>query len=104
VQALVLDTSHQPSLFPPSSAAAAAAAASYAHSLLLLLSPPVLRVLPLVCLQVKYMVDASTATGTCAVCIVGGERSLVANLAAANNFKVRTAATLPRGWCGRGLR
>lgn len=38
--------------------------------------------------QVQYMVDASTATGTCAVCIVGGERSLVANLAAANNFKV----------------
>ncbi|KAF6257524.1 Ribokinase-like protein [Scenedesmus sp. NREL 46B-D3] len=37
--------------------------------------------------NVKYMVDASTATGTCAVCIVGGERSLVANLAAANNFK-----------------
>lgn len=42
------------------------------------------------CVQVKYMVDSSTATGTCAVCIVGGERSLVANLAAANNFKVRT--------------
>jgi adenosine kinase len=40
-------------------------------------------------LQVKYMVDSTTATGTCAVCIVGGERSLVANLAAANNFKVR---------------
>jgi hypothetical protein len=39
--------------------------------------------------QVRYMVDESTATGTCAVCIVGGERSLVANLAAANNFKVR---------------
>jgi hypothetical protein len=39
-------------------------------------------------LQVRYMVDESTATGTCAVCIVGGERSLVANLAAANNFKV----------------
>lgn len=38
--------------------------------------------------QVKYMVDPSTPTGTCAVCIVGGERSLVANLAAANNFKV----------------
>lgn len=38
--------------------------------------------------NVKYMVDSSTPTGTCAVCIVGGERSLVANLAAANNFKV----------------
>lgn len=36
----------------------------------------------------RYMVDESTATGTCAVCVVGGERSLVANLAAANNFKV----------------
>jgi len=33
------------------------------------------------------MVDEATPTGTCAVCIVGGERSLVANLAAANNFK-----------------
>lgn len=35
----------------------------------------------------RYMVDETTATGTCAVCVVGGERSLVANLAAANNFK-----------------
>lgn len=34
------------------------------------------------------MVDPSVSTGTCAVCINGGERSLVANLAAANNFKV----------------
>jgi len=34
-----------------------------------------------------YMIDESTATGTCAVLIMGGERSLVANLAAANNFK-----------------
>ena len=33
------------------------------------------------------MVDSDTPTGTCAVCVVGGERSLVANLAAANNFK-----------------
>jgi adenosine kinase len=37
--------------------------------------------------QVRYMVDASTPTGTCAVCVTGIERSLVANLAAANNFK-----------------
>lgn len=36
----------------------------------------------------QYMVDAGTPTGTCAACIVGGERSLVANLAAANNYKV----------------
>jgi len=35
----------------------------------------------------RYLVDASAATGTCAVCVLGGERSLVANLAAANNFK-----------------
>ena len=35
----------------------------------------------------RYMVDKAAPTGTCAVCIVGGERSLVANLAAANNFK-----------------
>uniref|UniRef100_A0A7S2UNH2 Adenosine kinase n=1 Tax=Attheya septentrionalis TaxID=420275 RepID=A0A7S2UNH2_9STRA len=34
-----------------------------------------------------YMVDETTATGTCAVLVKGGERSLVANLAAANNFK-----------------
>lgn len=31
--------------------------------------------------------DESTPTGTCATCIMGGERSLVANLAAANNYK-----------------
>eukprot|EP01024_Parvocaulis_polyphysoides_P014689 TRINITY_DN16138_c0_g1_i1.p2 TRINITY_DN16138_c0_g1~~TRINITY_DN16138_c0_g1_i1.p2 ORF type:complete len:268 (-),score=39.48 TRINITY_DN16138_c0_g1_i1:150-902(-) len=37
---------------------------------------------------VQYMTDESTATGTCACCIMGGERSLVANLAAANNYKV----------------
>lgn len=35
----------------------------------------------------RYSVDPSASTGTCAVCVVGGERSLVANLAAANNFK-----------------
>ena len=34
-----------------------------------------------------YMVDESTGTGTCAVLVKDGERSLVANLAAANNFK-----------------
>jgi len=36
---------------------------------------------------VHYMKDPDTPTGTCAALIVGGERSLVANLAAANNFK-----------------
>jgi len=34
-----------------------------------------------------YMIDEATPTGTCAVLIKGGERSLIANLAAANNFK-----------------
>lgn len=34
-----------------------------------------------------YMIDEETPTGTCAVLVKGGERSLVANLAAANNFK-----------------
>jgi len=36
----------------------------------------------------RYFVDESTPTGTCAACIMGGERSLVANLAAANNYKI----------------
>lgn len=36
----------------------------------------------------KYLVDEKTPTGTCAVCVVGKERSLVANLSAANNYKV----------------
>ena len=39
--------------------------------------------------QVQYHVDKSTPTGTCAAAVMGGERSLVANLAAANNYKVR---------------
>lgn len=38
--------------------------------------------------QVQYLVDESTATGTCGTCIMKGDRSLVANLAAANNYKV----------------
>ena len=36
---------------------------------------------------VHYMKDESTPTGTCAALIKGGERTLIANLAAANNFK-----------------
>merc|ERR1712139_683516 len=40
-----------------------------------------------------YMVD-STPTGTCAVCITGNNRSLVANLSAASNFK-ETHVQLP---------
>jgi hypothetical protein len=47
------------------------------------------------------MVDESTPTGTCAACILGGERSLVANLAAANNYKARCACSLllPESCC-----
>ncbi|GHP03162.1 hypothetical protein PPROV_000191700 [Pycnococcus provasolii] len=37
---------------------------------------------------VSYMVDEATPTGTCAVCVKDSERSLVANLAAANNYKI----------------
>ena len=44
------------------------------------------------CDQVQYLVDESTATGTCGTCIMKGDRSLVANLAAANNYKVLSAA------------
>lgn len=36
---------------------------------------------------VHYMEDPTTPTGTCAALIKDGERALVANLAAANNFK-----------------
>ncbi|CAI5520488.1 unnamed protein product [Closterium sp. Naga37s-1] len=38
--------------------------------------------------NVHYREDDTTPTGTCAVLIVGGERSLIANLAAANCYKV----------------
>lgn len=37
--------------------------------------------------KVHYMKDESTPTGTCAVLVRDGERTLVTNLAAANNFK-----------------
>ncbi|CAN0329063.1 unnamed protein product, partial [Scytosiphon promiscuus] len=36
--------------------------------------------------EAHYYVDDSTPTGTCAVLVNSGDRSLVANLAAANNF------------------
>lgn len=36
---------------------------------------------------VHYMIDETAPTGTCAVLVKDGERSLCANLAAANNFK-----------------
>ncbi|KAL9676790.1 hypothetical protein QQ045_005010 [Rhodiola kirilowii] len=38
--------------------------------------------------NVHYYKDDNAPTGTCAVCIVGGDRSLVANLSAANCYKV----------------
>lgn len=50
--------------------------------------------------NVQYMVDADAPTGTCAVCVVDHDRSLVANLAAANNYKARwprRARSRPRG-------
>ncbi|WCJ34469.1 Adenosine kinase [Euphorbia peplus] len=37
--------------------------------------------------NVQYYEDESAPTGTCAVCVVGGERSLVANLSAAKCYK-----------------
>ncbi|OVA10108.1 Adenosine kinase [Macleaya cordata] len=37
--------------------------------------------------NVHYYEDETAATGTCAVCVVGGERSLIANLSAANCYK-----------------
>lgn len=39
-------------------------------------------------MNVRYMVDEATPTGTCAVCVLDAERSLVANLSAANNYKL----------------
>ena len=42
-----------------------------------------------------YMEDESTATGTCAVLVKDNERSLVANLAAANNYKHEHFQTAP---------
>ncbi|MQL68950.1 hypothetical protein Taro_001243 [Colocasia esculenta] len=38
--------------------------------------------------NVHYDEDDTAPTGTCAVCVVGGERSLIANLSAANCYKV----------------
>jgi len=38
-------------------------------------------------LNTQYLVDKSKPTGTCAVLVVGKERSLIANLAAANEYK-----------------
>ncbi|KAK9682095.1 hypothetical protein RND81_10G049800 [Saponaria officinalis] len=38
--------------------------------------------------NVHYFETESAPTGTCGVCVVGGERSLVANLSAANCYKI----------------
>ena len=38
--------------------------------------------------NVAYLEDDTNATGTCAVCILDSERSLIANLSAANCYKV----------------
>jgi adenosine kinase len=38
--------------------------------------------------SVHYMEDAETATGTCAVLVNSSERSLIANLAAANKYQI----------------
>ncbi|XP_066348573.1 adenosine kinase 2-like isoform X2 [Miscanthus floridulus] len=38
-------------------------------------------------INAHYYEDENAPTGTCAVCVVGGERSLIANLSAANCYK-----------------
>jgi adenosine kinase len=43
----------------------------------------------------QYMVDDTTPTGTCAVLIKDNERSLIANLGAANNMKAAHLETAP---------
>ena len=45
----------------------------------------------------NYMVDESTPTGTCGVLVNGGERSLVAALNAANNYKMEHLEK-PENW------
>ncbi|THG19135.1 hypothetical protein TEA_001191 [Camellia sinensis var. sinensis] len=47
--------------------------------------------------QVHYCEDESAPTGTCAVCVAGGERSLVANLSAANCYKTEHLKR-PENW------
>lgn len=46
---------------------------------------------------INYMVDESTPTGCCAVCILGKERSLCTNLNAANNYK-ESHMQKPENW------
>ncbi|KAK7285043.1 hypothetical protein RJT34_19800 [Clitoria ternatea] len=47
--------------------------------------------------NVQYYEDETTPTGTCSVCVVGGERSLVANLGAANCYKTEHLKR-PENW------
>ncbi|MBO8589971.1 hypothetical protein INN88_15360, partial [Staphylococcus aureus] len=47
--------------------------------------------------NVPYYEDESAPTGTCAVCVVGGERSLIANLSVANCYKVEHLKR-PENW------
>ncbi|KAM5559784.1 adenosine kinase 2-like [Rosa sericea] len=47
--------------------------------------------------NVHFYEDESAPTGTCALCIVGDERSLVANLSAANCYKFEHL-TRPENW------
>lgn len=47
--------------------------------------------------NIQYYEHESAPTGTCAVCIVGGERSLVANLSAANCYNVEHLKK-PENW------
>lgn len=47
--------------------------------------------------RVEYYEDPELPTGTCACCILGGERSLVANLGAANRYQ-ESHATAPERW------
>eukprot|EP00899_Mesostigma_viride_P012911 jgi/Mesvir1/21620/Mv04043-RA.1 len=48
-------------------------------------------------MKVSYLVDEATPTGTCAVLVVGHNRSLVANLGAANNYKLEHLKQ-PENW------
>ncbi|WOL15947.1 hypothetical protein Cni_G24729 [Canna indica] len=47
--------------------------------------------------NVHYYEDETAPTGTCAVCLIGGERSLVANLSAANCYKIEHLKR-PENW------
>ncbi len=50
------------------------------------------------------MIDGETATGTCGVCVSkDGSRSLVANLAAANNYKVASLSSEQNMLCFSAL-